>query len=290
MQGPCGFEETDLVSSIIEDPDLCQPNLNTLICAAGTTDKSTCLNGAQAARASSIFTPFYGINGTLIFPRLQPGGELDAYFIDLDGLVFPYTHDWFAYAVFNNPNFDATKLTLEDCAYAAAKNPGNISSFDANLTPFKNSGGKILTYQGMQDQVITSDQSARWYQRIAQTMSLPPSDLDDFYRYFRVSGMGHCAGGPGAWNIGQVQSGDPNTYTAQDNALIAIVQWVEKGVAPEFMRGTKFVNDTAALGVQFTRKHCKYPARNMYVGEGQNYGNESNWKCVTDLPTLLTQS
>lgn len=244
-----------------------------------------CLNGAQAARVASIFTDFWGNNGTLVFPRLQPGAELSSYYIYLDGQPFPYTTDWFRYVVLSNPNWDPRTLSLADVAEAAQLNPFNISTFDADLYAFKNAGGKILTYQGMQDQIITSDNSERYYKKLAQTMNLPPSDLDSFYRYFRISGMGHCSGGPGAWNIGQVYSADPTSFETEDNILLAMVKWVEQGIAPDYVRGTKYVNDTASLGVQFRRKHCKFPARNMYVGPGKSV-SEDAWKCLLDLGTV----
>ena len=272
----------DIRVRIIEDPDLCRPIFTSLVCSSEASNKSSCLNGEQAARVAAIFTDFYGLNGTLVFPRPQPGAELSAYPIFLAGKPFPYATDWFRYAVCNNPNWNPEALSLQDVAYAAALNLFNISSFDTDLYPFRNAGGKILTHQGMQDQIITSDNSERYYQKLSQTMSLPPSDLDDFYRYFRISGMGHCEGGPGAWKIGQVTSGDPSSLEPEDNILLAMVRWVESGVAPEFVRGTKYVNDTASEGIEFRRKHCKFPARNVYVGPG-NYTQEDAWKCVLDI-------
>lgn len=280
-----GFELTISIR-IIEDPDLCRPVFSNLICSPSAANKSMCLNGAQAARVAGVFSDFYGNNGTLLFPRLQPGAELSAFNIYLSGHPFPYTVDWFRYAILSNPTWDPTTFNLADAILADELNLFNISTFDADLYGFKNAGGKILTYQGMQDQVITSENSERYYKKLSQTMNLPPSDLDSFYRYFRISGMGHCSGGPGAWKIGQAYSKDPNSFEPEDNILLAMVNWVEAGVAPEFVRGTKYVNDTAALGVDFRRKHCKFPARNVYVGPGKST-DEDAWKCVLDLGTVM---
>lgn len=47
-------------------------------------------------------------------------------------------------------------------------------------------------------------------------------------------------------------------FDARNNVLRALVDWVEAGTAPEYIEGTRFVNDTVALGVDFTRKHCRY--------------------------------
>jgi feruloyl esterase len=57
-----------------------------------------------------------------------------------------------------------------------------------------------------------------------------------------------------------------------------MVQWVEKGIAPEFIRGAKFSSGVGS-SVEYTRKHCKYPRRNVYKGPG-NYSDENAWECV----------
>ncbi|KEF57259.1 feruloyl esterase, partial [Exophiala aquamarina CBS 119918] len=53
-------------------------------------------------------------------------------------------------------------------------------------------GGKVLTYHGQADGVTNSFNSARYYELVAANMSLSPSALDEFYRFFRISGMVHC--------------------------------------------------------------------------------------------------
>jgi len=74
-------------------------------------------------------------------------------------------------------------------------------------------------------------------------MALSPSSLDEFYRFFRISGMGHCSGGVGAWQIGQTALGSANVaLDPQHNNLLRMVDWVENGNAPVSVTGTKFVN------------------------------------------------
>lgn len=130
----------------------------------------------------------------------------------------------------------------------------------------------------MQDPIISSDNSARYYDFVSQTMGKSPAELDEFYRYFRISGTGHCSSGPGAWKIGQSILGS-SEQTSQDNILMRIVDWVENGAAPETVRGHKYVNDTASLGTQFVRNHCRYPTRNVYDGQGDP-NLETSWACT----------
>jgi len=40
-----------------------------------------------------------------------------------------------------------------------------------------------------------------------------------------------------------------------------------------------FAQDTASLGVDFERNHCKYPARNTCI-DPENYKKPEAWKCV----------
>ena len=109
-------------------------------------------------------------------------------------------------------------------------------------------------------------------------MGLAPSDLDSFYRYFTVSGTDHCNGGDGAHAIGQ-GTGEVNSYDPAENVLMAVVDWVEKDNAPETLIGTKFVNNTQSLGIEFQRAHCKFPKRNQYKGAG-NPNIVESWECV----------
>lgn len=268
------------VDGILEDPSLCQYRPEALICPPGTpAGTNTCLTGTQAATVRAIFSDLHGINGTLVYPRMQPGSELlGAPQIYYGGRPFQYTNDWFQYAVYNDPSWDPASLNPTDYANAEALDLFGISTWSGDLSAVKNRGAKILHYHGLADMIISSDNSPRYYDHVAQTMSLPSAALDEFYRFFRISGMGHCAGGPGASFIGQrreaVASLDP-----EQNVLMAMVQWVEQGKAPEAILGTAFEGGSAKGKVAFRRRHCKYPARNVYTGKGDPKEADS-WKCV----------
>ena len=41
------------------------------------------------------------------------------------------------------------------------------------------------------------------------------------------------------------------------NVLAAVVQWAENGTAVDEVIGTKFVNDSVNLGLDFQHRHCK---------------------------------
>jgi feruloyl esterase len=71
----------------------------------------------------------------------------------------------------------------------------------------------------------------------------------DFFRLYMVPGMFHCGGGVGV-----------STF----DALTPLVQWVEKGTAPEFIIGSRVVDGK----VDRTRPLCPYPQVAKYKGSG----------------------
>ncbi|KAF2470862.1 tannase and feruloyl esterase [Lindgomyces ingoldianus] len=263
------------IDGIIEDPLLCNYDSKGLICGGNLT--TNCLTPVQSQTVQKIFSPLYAADGSLVYPRMQPGSEISAAYISYTGAPFPYMADWYRYAIYNDPSWDPATLNTTDYANAARINPSNIETWKGDLSAVHNRGAKILHYHGQMDAIITSDNSPRYYEHVSKTMRLKPTQLDSFYRFFRISGMDHCYGGDGASVIGQslnsVASLDPS-----QNVLMAIVNWVENGKAPETIIGTRFVNDTQSLGVQYQRAHCKYPKRNVYKGGDAKKLN--SWECV----------
>jgi feruloyl esterase len=269
------------VDGIIDNPSECYPRPEALICAPGQTPatNSSCLTGLQAETVRKVYSPLYGVNGTLVFPRMNPGSEItgEAY-IEYSGVPFIYSSDWFKYVVYSDPNFDITKITVQDYYNAAVQDPYGIQSWKGNLSQVQANGAKILHYHGLYDQIITSENSPRYYDHVARTMNLPSSSLDDFYRFFRISGMGHCGGGPGATFIGQTAAQNA-TLDPDGNVLTAMVRWIEQGIAPDTILGTAYVNQTQGNPIAFQRRHCRYPLKNQYKGTGDPTKPDS-WHCV----------
>lgn len=87
-----------MVDGIIEDPDLCQFRPEALQCVPGNS--TNCLTGDQVVAVGKVFAPYYGVDGSLIYPRMQPGSEAIALYLYYSGSSFPYADDWFKYVVF----------------------------------------------------------------------------------------------------------------------------------------------------------------------------------------------
>ncbi|KAI0858210.1 feruloyl esterase B [Xylaria cubensis] len=266
---------------IIEDPVLCHVDTERLLCGYDNSTSTDCLSAAQVDIVKTVFADYLWPNGTLLYPRPNPGNELLASDGLYSGSPFSPSADWFKYAILENPSWDPATYTISDALLAVDKNPATIATWPTSLAPFQANGGKILTYHGQQDQQISSLNSIRFWNRLATGMDYDECKMDEFYRLFRIPGMNHCAGGPGAWTVGQ--GGFAPSYSipfdTQHNVLAAIVDWVENGVAPDEIVGTKYTNDTAAAGISFQHRHCRYPYRSTYSGEGDPLDIES-WHCV----------
>ncbi|TDZ41479.1 putative feruloyl esterase B-2 [Colletotrichum trifolii] len=260
---------------ILESPDLCDYKPDGLLC--GITNSTDCLTQTQVETLRAIYEPLLDAAGDLVYPRLQPGAELtgapQTYFT---GRPFGAA-DWFKYAIFNDSDWDPLTLEPADYVLSSALNLFNIETFDGDLSAFRARGGRLLHYHGLVDGTISSDNSPRYYEHVSRTMGAGPAALDEFYRLFRISGMAHCGGGPGAAFIGN-QAQSVAELDPENNVLMAVVRWVEEGAAPEFVRGTAYVGGSREAGVDFTRRHCRWPRRNVF--RGGNYKDEKDWACV----------
>ncbi|KAI8716316.1 Carboxylic ester hydrolase [Fusarium sp. LHS14.1] len=256
---------------VIEDPDLCQYRPEALIC--GKRKGKTCLTGAQAAAVRDVLSPAYGPEGELVYPRLQPGSNVT------DRLVsnqpFGYLLDWMRYVVLENPSWDPWTFNVNDWVQLSGRDDYGVKTWNGDLSRVRDRGAKIIHFHGLQDPLISSDNSARYYDHVSRTMELSSKELDEFYRYFRISGMAHCRGGTGANKIGN-NLDTLDKYEPESNVLAAIVDWVEKGKAPESVLGTQYAL-TGSKEKVASRKHCRWPRRNVYIGGVST--SPKSWRC-----------
>ncbi|KAJ7207215.1 tannase and feruloyl esterase [Mycena pura] len=243
-----------VVDGIITEPDACAFRPEALLCHNG--DSKKCLTSPQVEALRRIYAPLYG-DGDLIYPRFDPGAE--SLGVRAFSGQFPqYPADWLKYTVLNVTDFDFSDYGPEQGRLVDKVNPGGIAAFVGDLSPFRDRGGKFITYHGRMDPLIASGNSKRMYDLIARALGAPR--LDDFYRLFLVPGMGHCAGGSAASAPNFGQNWDARAANASShNLLLALVDWVEGGVPPDTITGT--TEDGRA-----TRVHCRYPLRSVWNG------------------------
>lgn len=102
--------------------------------------------------------------------------------------------------------------------------------------------------------------------------------LDEFHRFFRLSGMSHCGRDNGATFIGH-QSASTASLALKENVLMAMVRKVESEVATDTIVSTSHNYGTKDNGVDFKRRHCRWPYHNVHQGVG-DYKDSNTWRCT----------
>jgi hypothetical protein len=136
-----------------------------------------------------------------------------------------------------------------------------MASDDPNLAAFRNRGGKVLMWHGWADQLIVPEGTIDYYDRVTRKLGGGYARTQRFARLFMAPGVAHCAGGNGPQPQGLFN---------------ALVDWVERGKAPEQILASKPV----AGGMQ-TRPLCPYPAVARWTGAGST-DDAANFVCVRD--------
>ncbi|GAA6002670.1 hypothetical protein JCM10207_007619 [Rhodosporidiobolus poonsookiae] len=269
-------DELDNVKdNVLTDPTACIPDLKPLSCDLPNANSTSCLTDAKIATMQKIWANWAFTNGSLIYPGQAVGSEgLSAF--SVTGSPYQLSPDYYSYSVQNNtdttkPFEVADEEVFKDLVTEAIQiNPGGINAVDPNIGNFLKRG-KLITYHGYSDTIIPSHSSILYRNEVQKALGW--KNLDDSYRLFMVPGMGHCRTGPGAWAFGEAQQrpavlagqGQSSQFDAEHDALLAIIEWVEKGIAPKHIVSTKWTNDNMTQGVSFTRKLCPYPQQGTYI-------------------------
>ncbi|MDP4238214.1 MAG: tannase/feruloyl esterase family alpha/beta hydrolase [Bacteroidota bacterium] len=138
-----------------------------------------------------------------------------------------------------------------------------LNANDPNLDRLKKRGGKILMYTGTADQLVEFEDALNYYERVIEKQK-GLKETQNFFRFFLVPGMGHCGGGPGLTEFGQGLSRKV-VQDGEHDILTAMINWVEKKIAPEKMIATAFNCCDEANKVDFQRPIYPYPKFPKYI-------------------------
>ena len=241
---------------VLEDPTRCKFDPNAILCQG--VDGPDCLTAAQVDSARKIYSP--AINPRTkeqIFPGFEPGSEKGWGFaasaqppqLTLTGL---------RNRVFKDPNWDYKTFNFDSDVALLDRESQAVNAMDANLRPFFRHGGKLLQYQGWNDNLIAPRNSVNYYNSVADTLG-GASKVNDSYRLFMVPGMAHCRGGDG---------------TDRFDVIGVPEQWVEKGKGPDSIIASRYVGDK----VERTHPLCPYPQVAVYKGTGST-DDAANFAC-----------
>jgi feruloyl esterase len=276
----------------LTDPRDCHFDSKVLQCTGGNLPPA-CLTADQVTTMRKYYEGTIDpVNGQIINPGAERGNETDNVFAlglalqeqlpepAFDGLFYWVFGPSFGYPAaahtFANFDFHHDVDTVDDQLAAV------LNADSADLSEFREHGGKLIMYHGWADPLIPSQSSINYFnglvtndshgfQQVGFAIAGSPAlqRTQSYTRLFMVPGMYHCSGGPG-----------PNVF----DALTPLVTWAETGTAPETIVATKFVNDTPPA-VQMVRPLCVYPKVARYNGSGST-SVAANFTCVTDEPDL----
>ena len=279
-----------VLDGIVDDPRQCNFDANTLLCPAGT-DSPTCLTPGQVWTINQLwrgtFNPrtgkqivsgmtkgsesdpsiYKGITGIYFYPLAAEGPKPPLALTPLVDVGLTAVLNW----AHRLENFDLQYFDWDHDAAIVDRELGPIlNATDPDLHRFKARGGKLIMYHGWADPLVYSLESPNDYEEVLETMG-GLNKVKKFARLFMVPGMGHCGlGGPFPAVLNDALGGNYIT-----NGLGSLVNWVEKGEAPDTIIASK--SFVAPPGV--TRTLCPYPEVARYKGSGST-DVAANFLCV----------
>ena len=240
-----------VTDGLIEDPSRCDYDPKALV---GTEVAGSTFTEADAEVIRKIWEGPRAQDGSFLWYGLSKGADLSM----LAGArPFPIPMDWVRYFLVQDPKWDVSSLTpaeFEQLFRQAVEEYGAVFGTDnPDLSRFRDRGGKIIIMHGQADQLIMTEGTVDYYQRVMERMGGREKVLP-FARLFLIPGAGHGNGG----------------VVGLDGA---IVHWVEEGVPPDQLvnRGPK----------DRTRPLYPYPALARYKGTGSTDDAEN---FVSTLP------
>ena len=164
-----------------------------------------------------------------------------------------------AFALGFNVDRDAGKIFATAAPYNEASMSFMTPPQATDMSALRRSGGKLLVFHGTSDPIFSSDDTAAWYNGLTKSSG---GGAGSFARYFEVPGMNHCSRGPA---------------TDQFDMLSALVDWVEKGQAPDRIIATaRGAGNPGGVNAELpagwapdrTRPLCPYPQVAIHDGKG----------------------
>ena len=253
-------------------------DLDALRCAEGETEG--CLSAGQIETARYVYADMTDDAGNVLSPGVPVGAEAAGdwrFWMQPNQLfngasVISSMNEMLALIMRHDPTFDVEEFdpVQDRDRIADAMRPFDVST--ADLTEFRDQGGKLLMYQGWNDWPLRPQRALTYLSEMEAEMGGAEATAD-FFRLFMLPGMAHCAGGPGAW---------------QTDYVAPIVKWREQGEAPDRLVAAQpgpipfphlAPDERVAPKTQFTRPLCPHPQFAQYQGSGDQ-NDAGSFRCV----------
>lgn len=213
-------EAPAIAGKFISDPRATSEDIDAVVRLAQQKDPT--ITDTQADGLRKLFDgPVHPVTGERIFGGIPFGTS----FRNAHGNL--YLFKWVFGA---DKNLQTVNFAEDIDTYTAALGP-QLNAENPDLSSFQKRGGKLLIIPGSADSVVPYHASIDYYERLtASTGSLDQTRT--FARLFIIPGMGHGPG-PGINNL-------PNT-------LQIVMNWREKGIAPEMLLGKRIIDNKTEL-------------------------------------------
>jgi hypothetical protein len=132
-----------------------------------------------------------------------------------------------------------------------------IGAMDTDLSRYLAHGSKLITLQGLADEVISPNQTIAYHDALIARYG--NDKVDAFMRLYMVPGYQHGNG----------------VFIPSVDLLSALDNWATRGVSPE----TLIATDIALATNGRTRPLCRYPMFPRYLGHG-NVDHASSFACT----------
>lgn len=279
-----------VTDGLVQDVAACQGAFNLqrdVPTCSGARDGS-CLSAAQKTAIGKIFSGPTTSSGALIYSSFPYDSGVSGSGIPFWEFTAPLALDSGAVGLifkvppenatgFNGPAFTlganidtlVAQITATNTLYTESAMSFMTPPNPTDMSALKNRGGKIMLYHGVADPIFSVNDSEAWYKGLQANNG---GDASNFARFFRIPGMAHCSGGPA---------------TDQFDALTPLVNWVEKGQAPDLLlasaRGAGNAGGVnsdvpASWAPNRTRPLCPYPKVARYNGSG-SVDSASSFSC-----------
>jgi len=259
-----------LADGLIEDPRRCdfQPARDLPRCPEGS-DGPDCFTQGQISTLERLYGDLYS-QGRRIFPGWPVGAEIagadgrsgwDNWIVRRDGgrpIWALFAETFFRYMAFpqKDPDYSLAKFDLEKDPARLEWIHSVLDATDTDLGRFRDRGGKLLMYFGWADPALNPRMGVEYYESVRERMG---ASTPEFFRLFMIPGMFHCGGGVG---------------TSTFDLLGPLVEWVEKGVAPDRILASRVAQGKTVR----TRPLCPYPQVARYNGSG-SIDEAANFTC-----------
>jgi pimeloyl-ACP methyl ester carboxylesterase len=254
---------------VINNPDICDFDPYGLVGKNGLCDGvNVTITEAAARVVQRILQGPFGPNGESRWYGLNAGAALDSLanttIIGGKRSAFPFfvNDAWIRYWIAKDPHYDLSTIdysTLDRLFTLSNTEFDDIIGTDSpDLSRFQRSGGKLIMWHGLSDQLIFPKGTIEYRNRVERLMG-GSAKVNEFFRLFLAPGVDHCAGTP---TLGAVPT-DP---------LAALINWVEQERVPLHL-------DAEIAGPEGgARIICPYPQIAQYLGGDTNSAH--NFKCT----------